>query len=122
MLAPLRRCPASLPRALSAAATTRFALRNNSIASPRTLVPSRIAPLLAVRAFQSSVRLAEAQAAATATADSNSASPITQFQELEERGIVHKNVIDTIVKDMGLVTMTDVQSATINQALHGTDM
>ncbi|KKY19294.1 putative dead box rna helicase [Diplodia seriata] len=122
MLAPLRRCPASLPRALGAAATTRLALRSTSIASPRALVSSRVAPLLSVRAFQSSVRLAAAHAAATATADSSAASPITQFQELHEKGIIHKNVIDTIVKDMGLVTMTDVQSATLNQALQGTDL
>ncbi|KAL1638855.1 hypothetical protein SLS58_008560 [Diplodia intermedia] len=122
MLAPLRRCPASLPRALSAAATTRLALRSTSIASPRALACSRVAPLLSVRAFQSSVRLAGAHAAATATADSSAASPITQFQELEEKGIIHRNVIDTIVKDMGLVTMTEVQSATINQALQGTDI
>ncbi|OJD29800.1 atp-dependent rna helicase mss116 [Diplodia corticola] len=122
MLAPLRRCPASLPRALSAAAATRFALRNSSIASPRALVSSNFAPLLSVRAFQSSVRLAEAQAVATATTDSNSASPITRFEELAERNIVHRNVIDTIVKDMGLVTMTDVQTATINQALQGSDI
>ncbi|KAB2578956.1 ATP-dependent RNA helicase [Lasiodiplodia theobromae] len=121
MLAPLRRCPASLPRALSA--TTRFALRSTSIASPRAGLPSRIAPLLSVRAFQSTVRQAGAQAAAATTATADiSASPITKFEELQERGIVHKNVIKAIVDDMGIHTMTDVQSATINQALQGTDL
>lgn len=124
MLAPLRRCPASLPRALSTVAATRSALRSTSLVSPHAVFSSaRIAPLLSIRAFQSSVRLAGVEAAATEASQPVEAStPITKFRELQDRGIIHPNVIQAIVKDMGLETMTDVQSATINQAIHGTDM
>ncbi|KAK5002916.1 hypothetical protein LTR60_006965, partial [Cryomyces antarcticus] len=48
-------------------------------------------------------------------------SPITKFHELESRGLVHRNVVRTITDEMKLETMTDVQSATINEALKGTD-
>ncbi|EOD50680.1 atp-dependent rna helicase mss116 [Neofusicoccum parvum] len=124
MLAPLRRCPASLPRALRTAAATRSALRNASTALPRTVLSSsRIVPLLSTRAFQLSARPAEAQVAATQSSKSSrSHSPITNFQELEDRNIVHPNVIKAIVKDMGITTMTEVQSATLHQALQGTDL
>lgn len=117
MLAPLRRCSASLPRAVRLTALTRSALRNQCIASTRPVPPSRIAHQLSIRAFQSGVRLA-----ATSDPSSHDNAPITNFRELQERGIVHPNVVRAIVKDMGLDTMTDVQSATINQALQGTDM
>lgn len=48
--------------------------------------------------------------------------PITKFKELEERGLVHRNVIRTITNEMKLETMTEVQTRTINEALKGTDM
>lgn len=48
--------------------------------------------------------------------------PITKFAELETRGVIHKNVVQALTRDMGLETMTDVQSATINEALKGTDI
>jgi ATP-dependent RNA helicase MSS116 len=47
--------------------------------------------------------------------------PITKFKELEERGLVHRNVVRTITDEMKLETMTEVQSRTINEALKGTD-
>jgi ATP-dependent RNA helicase MSS116 len=46
---------------------------------------------------------------------------ITKFQELADQQLIHPNVIDAITAN-GLETMTDVQTATINQALRGTDM
>lgn len=48
--------------------------------------------------------------------------PITRFQELSDRGLVCDTVVDTITKDMGLSTMTQVQSMTINETLKGIDM
>lgn len=47
---------------------------------------------------------------------------ITKFRELEERGLVHRSIIRTITDEMKLETMTEVQTATINEALRGTDM
>lgn len=49
------------------------------------------------------------------------ASSITKFQQLADQQLVHRNVIDSIT-NMGITDMTDVQVATINQALRGTDM
>ena len=56
--------------------------------------------------------------------DINAASSLTinRFDQLEEKELVHPNIVRAITKDMGHHTMTEVQSATINQALNGTDM
>ena len=48
--------------------------------------------------------------------------PVTKFKELAERGMVCQTVVDTITKSMGLETMTQVQSLTINESLKGQDM
>ena len=48
--------------------------------------------------------------------------PVTRFQELLDRGLVCETVVNTIVKDMGLETMTQVQSMTINETLKGIDV
>lgn len=48
--------------------------------------------------------------------------PITKFAELGDRGIIDKSVINTLVKKMGLETMTEVQSLTINEAIKGIDV
>ncbi|KAI9833775.1 MAG: hypothetical protein M1819_003508 [Sarea resinae] len=48
--------------------------------------------------------------------------PITRFAELQERGLVHENIVKCLTLDMKLTTMTQVQSMTINEALSGTDV
>lgn len=48
--------------------------------------------------------------------------PVTQFKELEERKMVCKTIVRTITEDMGLHTMTHVQSLTINETLKGVDV
>ena len=48
--------------------------------------------------------------------------PVTKFAELAERGLVCQTVVDTLTRDMGLETMTQVQSLTINESLKGADM
>jgi len=48
--------------------------------------------------------------------------PITRFAELLERGMVCDSVVKTITEDMGLETMTQVQSMTINETLKGIDV
>ena len=52
----------------------------------------------------------------------HSSATITRFDQLQEYNLVHPNVVRAITKGMGHQTMTEVQTATINQALHGTDM
>lgn len=61
-------------------------------------------------------------AEAYSSTDADRAIPITKFAELETRKIIHPNVVRTLTKDMGLETMTEVQAATINEALKGTDV
>ena len=48
--------------------------------------------------------------------------PVTKFKELAEHGMVCQTVVNTITQDMGLETMTQVQSLTISQSLKGKDM
>lgn len=48
--------------------------------------------------------------------------PVTRFAELLERGMVCESVVKTITEDMGLETMTQVQSMTINETLKGIDV
>lgn len=48
--------------------------------------------------------------------------PVTRFAELLERGMVCDSVVKTITEDMGLETMTQVQSMTINETLKGIDV
>ena len=48
--------------------------------------------------------------------------PVTKFKDLAERGMVCQTVVDTITKNMGLETMTQVQSLTMSESLKGKDM
>ena len=48
--------------------------------------------------------------------------PVTKFKDLASRGLVCQTVVDTITRDMGLETMTQVQSLTLNESLKGIDM
>lgn len=48
--------------------------------------------------------------------------PVTKFKDLAERGMVCQTVVNTITKDMGLETMTQVQSLTISESLKAQDM
>jgi ATP-dependent RNA helicase MSS116 len=87
----------------------------------RIVQTAQLQKSLQVRAFSSTIRWQqEALAEATETVQSSDG-PITKFQELADRQLIHRNVIDAITGS-GIETMTEVQSATINQALRGTDM
>lgn len=53
----------------------------------------------------------------------NGAPPqLSKFQELADYGLVSPKVINTIVQEMGIHTMTDVQRMTINECLDGADV
>ncbi|KAF7195916.1 ATP-dependent RNA helicase, mitochondrial [Pseudocercospora fuligena] len=73
---------------------------------------SRSAP--AIRSLhQSSIRRQEL---------TESATPLTKFADLGSSGVLHDNVVRTLTKEMGLETMTEVQTKTINEALKGQDV
>ncbi|TKA81513.1 hypothetical protein B0A55_02995 [Friedmanniomyces simplex] len=61
-------------------------------------------------------------AAATRAEDDDAPPLLTRFEELETHKVVHPNVVRTLTGEMGLETMTEVQQATINEALKGTDI
>ncbi|KAF2099632.1 DEAD-domain-containing protein [Rhizodiscina lignyota] len=120
MLSTLRRGPASLQHLLRYASQAPSAGRSScrridalQITRPNIVIPH-------IRAFTYSARWR--QEAAAAASQIESSDPLLEFQELESRGLVHSSVIQTIVKDMGLSRMTDVQTATINEALAGDDI
>lgn len=48
--------------------------------------------------------------------------PVTRFKELGERGMVCPTIVKTLIEDMKLETMTQVQSLTINETLKGGDV
>ncbi|KAK5009164.1 hypothetical protein LTR39_004995, partial [Cryomyces antarcticus] len=138
MLGALRRCSAGLPRALCSGTATHRVFRSSPVSS--IFEQSLLRPIVATKGLhQTAIRRQNASAAAIeaeAEYDSNhqnrpskttgdgaaARSPITKFHELESRGLVHRNVVRTITDEMKLETMTDVQSATINEALKGTDI
>ncbi|OCL03030.1 DEAD-domain-containing protein [Glonium stellatum] len=141
MLGALRRCPTSLPRTLSSTALTSRVLRAAAFAQPRAAWrPSVSISEFAVAGLHQTTRWQQNTAAYAVEAEveqqvnasrppsdaqiDNAVAngPITNFHELESRGLVHKNVIRTITQDMGFDAMTEVQSRTINEALRGSDI
>ncbi|KAF2493402.1 DEAD-domain-containing protein [Lophium mytilinum] len=141
MLAAFRRCPASLPRSIS-----------TSVIAPRLLRPAQATSTSAWRSTISVSRVSvaslhqsnqwrqhaaeryvvEAEVEQEVNAKSPpsdgaidnavAGGPVTKFEDLATRGYVHKNIVNTLTKDMGLHTMTEVQTRTINEALKGADI
>lgn len=98
---------------------------NRALQSRTTLQSLRIAsqtsyPATTRSIHQSSILRQTAEAYTSTDADRDA--PITKFADLETRQIIHPNVVRTLTQDMGLETMTEVQAATINEALKGTDV
>jgi ATP-dependent RNA helicase MSS116 len=106
---------ASAPRSLS----TRWA--------PQLLKwqpPSTRSPALA-RSFQTSFpALSAASAEASEAAASLEKELITEFADLQTKGLVDASIVQNITRPsrMGLTTMTDVQSQTLHQMLQGDDV
>ncbi|KAK8217488.1 hypothetical protein M8818_001246 [Zalaria obscura] len=123
MLSAFRRCAASLPRTVVASSKTSL-LSNASIVSRSSQQPLLRTSILSRQLHQTLSRRQDgaAHAVRADSPEATSAGPITKFHELEDRNLIHKSIVKTITKDMGLETMTEVQSATINQALQGTDI
>ncbi|KAK5705644.1 hypothetical protein LTR17_021510 [Elasticomyces elasticus] len=113
-----QRCTAFLPRSLS---TSNTAFARNTSLQCHTLRIARPSALLSRSYHQTS--LLRQNAAATRTAEDDAPSGVlTRFEELETHGIVHPNVVRTLTQSMGMESMTEVQQATINEALKGTDI
>ncbi|KAF1349553.1 P-loop containing nucleoside triphosphate hydrolase protein [Delphinella strobiligena] len=123
MLSAFRRSASVLPRTLSTV-TSRSTVSRNVVNSSRTLQPLLALSTFGSRSFQSSSYVRREAQASVAQAEGSLPTedgPITTFAELGSRKLVHPNVVRSL-RDMGLVTMTEVQTATINEALRGTDI
>lgn len=141
MLSAARRGPTSIARSRRLPSTAPRVLETFRYHIP-TYKRAQIQPLATVRAFNVTTLFYQ-QAAAPAQIiereveeDVNSQQspkekqvreaiqhgPVTRFAELLERGMVCESVVKTITEDMGLETMTQVQSMTINETLKGIDV
>ncbi|KAH7350458.1 P-loop containing nucleoside triphosphate hydrolase protein [Pyrenochaeta sp. MPI-SDFR-AT-0127] len=128
MFGALRRCPATLSRSLSTTAIASRALHTPLSQSSRVLriSTSRFANV-SIAGFHHSAKwqqiATQTETEQNITEDSIAEDgPVTEFQELATRGLVHPNLIRTITSQMRLSTMTDVQTRTINEALSGVDV
>ncbi|KAF2036575.1 DEAD-domain-containing protein [Setomelanomma holmii] len=124
MFGALRRCPATLSRNFSAAVLPSSVLRVSSFRAVSALrIPStRVADITAA-GFHHSAKWQQIAAVQVETGEvTGQDGPITEFQELAARGLVHPNIINVITKSMRITTMTDVQTRTINEALSGVDV
>ncbi|KAH9864431.1 hypothetical protein J1614_010365 [Plenodomus biglobosus] len=126
MFGAVRRCPVTLSRNLSTAAMSRRVLRTPLTQSASTVLriplqTSRLAQA-SFAGFHHSAKWQEEAAEAQAEEGTAQHAPVTTFTELKTLGLVHPNLINTITKKMGLETMTDVQTRTINEALSGVDV
>lgn len=135
----VRRGPASIVKSACSPYPTRY-LRF-ILPPPLTSKASRILPLLSAcnfsafhvtrqRAAEAAIIEDEIDHQVTAQGppsdpqigDATRHGPVTRFIELQERGMVCPTVVKTLVEDMRLETMTQVQSLTINETLKGGDV
>lgn len=133
MLSTLRRCRTSVRWSI----VSRAAKSNPQfLSTPSTFLASQVSPklLAAVRTLHLSSRNLQNAATAAHEADADYPSQgapageaadtgrATKFAQLAERSLVDKVIIRTLTQTMGLETMTEVQSLTINEALKGKDV
>ena len=145
MLNIVRRGPASTLSSLLFRSVASRCIRTTQARDVQQCI-SRTAYEISARSFGTSTRWRQVAAAATAHEDeavqseveqgsslneppSNAQTkpptnygPVTKFKELAERGMVSATVIDTLTRQMGLETMTHVQTLTINEILKGQDV
>ncbi|KAL9590842.1 MAG: hypothetical protein Q9203_000389 [Teloschistes exilis] len=135
-----RRGLASIPKSVYSPSIRALCIETPSL-RPRLSYPSRSLALSRIRKFNvlplNRQRAAAALAVEEEIADEVSAQqppsdsqidkatrhgPVTTFKELGDRSMVCQTVVKTLVEDMKLETMTQVQSLTINETLKGGDV
>ncbi|KAG9697101.1 DEAD-domain-containing protein, partial [Aureobasidium melanogenum] len=121
MLGALRRCSTVLPRSVAQISSATRSPAVSKISRPYNAA-------LITRSLHQTVQWKQQNAAVAEEeglgfqSEQNDDGPITTFAELGKRKLVSKGVVQTLIKDMGLENMTEVQTATINQALNGNDI
>ncbi|KAJ8606152.1 hypothetical protein MRB53_041159 [Persea americana] len=97
---------------------------NRNIARPRYII-NNISPSfasLSSRQLHSTPRRLQQEVVAEENRPSTDGPVVTKFKDLADLNMVHPNIIRSITEGMGLETMTDVQTQTINAALKGKDI
>lgn len=122
MLGALRRCSTVLPRSVAQISSATRSSVVSRISRPynAALITRSLHQTSQWR--QQNAAVAEQEEGLGFQSEQNDNGPITTFAELGQRQLVSKGVVQTLIKDMGLETMTEVQTATINQALDGNDI
>ena len=125
----LRRCATSLAQcARSRYITPTLSRRTISslLRSPlerHTQRPSvSLGPFQGYQRWQTGAATAQATYTSQDGAGEAATGAITKFSDLGAQGMVSPVLIDTITKSLGFQTMSEVQSATISEALKGVDM
>ncbi|KAK3670274.1 hypothetical protein LTR78_009828 [Recurvomyces mirabilis] len=114
----IQRCSASILRVSTTSSNVSCSLVLRRNALQHISQPSRIAS----RSLHQTSLLRQQVAAAAEDGDSDAPPQITRFDELGTEGIIHPTIVRTLTRNMGMETMTEVQSATINEALGGADI
>lgn len=94
----------------------------NPLISSKQAVKAATVPRRPFHVFSSLKSTAAAAATEAQPEEKFQQEPITKFSELSDRHLVDKKVVQHITKGMGLSTMTEVQSLTINETLKGVDV
>ncbi|KAI5248976.1 DEAD-domain-containing protein [Aureobasidium subglaciale] len=121
MLGAFRRCSTVLPRSIAQISSTSRSSVVSQISRPynAALITRSLHQTSQWREQRAAYAESEGLGFQSEQADN---SPITTFAELGNRKLVSNGVVQTLIKDMGLENMTEVQTATINQALEGNDI
>lgn len=121
MLGALRRCSTVLPRSIGQIQnTSRSAVSRISRPYNAALITRSLHQTAQFR--QQNAAAAVADEGLGFSSEQNNDGPITTFVDLGRRKLVSNSVVQTLTKDMGLENMTEVQTATINEALNGNDI
>jgi ATP-dependent RNA helicase MSS116 len=123
MLGAVRRGPA-LAQALRACAPRSILSVRATAPLARWQRPSAPIAALQVRSFRLSATLRDAGSATAQELEQapENEGPLTEFQQLADRGLVSPSLIFSITKKMNITTMTEVQRMTINETLKGVDV
>lgn len=123
MLGALRRCSAAFPRTVSSISTRSVALYNNSNAGRLSKsITSPIRTPVTARTYHATRVWQEQEASQAGDVEDGKDAVVTRFEDLELRGMVNRSIVRTLTNEMKMENMTEVQTATINEALKGTDM
>ena len=118
-IAQLTRLPSSIPRSIPRIQQSLRCYGNPNIVARAFSSKAPLRQHAAARVVEAEI---EQTPSDNPTKEAIRHGPVTQFQELSDRSMVCDTLVKTITRNMGLETMTQVQSMTINETLKGIDV